>query len=30
MTLRRFLQLDVLSFASLALFAVYVAAIIVL
>ena len=28
--LRRFLQLDALSFASLALFAVYVAAIIVL
>jgi hypothetical protein len=30
MMLRRFLQLDVLSFASLTLFAVYVAAIIVL
>jgi hypothetical protein len=30
MMLRRFLQLDVLSFASLALFVVYVAAIIVL
>jgi len=30
MMLRRFFQLDVLSFASLALFAVYVAAVIVL